>query len=127
MATFTFNFCELPLVTDLGFEAAPVDGSAEISFDDEGAWSVRSIALDATRKATDAERPHHGLFVREAVTLCPKSHSWLWLTILNQLEHGTLAGSIAGDVRSHLECDGDTPILPSHVEHSTLHHAAQGL
>jgi hypothetical protein len=74
MAILSFNFCELPLVTDLGFEAAPVNGSAEISFDNEGGWAVRSIALDATRKATDAERPHHGLFVREPVTLCPKAH-----------------------------------------------------
>ena len=50
MGMLTFEFEELPLLIDLGFEAGPVYGSAEISFSRDGEWGIESIALDGHKK-----------------------------------------------------------------------------
>lgn len=56
--TFTFEFTELPLVIENGYEAALVNGSAEISYYPDGEWFVTRIFLDGFKDlpATD-DRP----------------------------------------------------------------------
>jgi hypothetical protein len=47
----SFEFEELPTVIVDGFEAGLVAGSAEISYDRDGLWSIASISLDGSRRA----------------------------------------------------------------------------
>ncbi len=46
MATLEYEFCEMPLIIDLGFEAGLVNGSADISYHSDGEWGIRKIYLD---------------------------------------------------------------------------------
>jgi hypothetical protein len=48
--TFTFNFDDLPLVIENGFEACEVSGSAEIEYSLDGEWAVESIYFEDGRK-----------------------------------------------------------------------------
>jgi hypothetical protein len=48
--TFTFNFDDLPLVIENGFEACEVSGSAEIEYSRDGEWSIASIYFEDGRK-----------------------------------------------------------------------------
>lgn len=63
---FEYSFDELPLLTVDGFEAGLVAGSAEISYNREGEWSIASICLDGHRKAhyTLEQRVAHELAQR---------------------------------------------------------------
>jgi hypothetical protein len=50
MATFTYEFEELPLVIAKGIPAALINGCAEIAFDRDGEWaSTSAFASKATR------------------------------------------------------------------------------
>ena len=46
MPTLEYEFDELPLLIDLGFEAGLVNGSADISYHPDGEWGIRKIYLD---------------------------------------------------------------------------------
>jgi hypothetical protein len=46
MPTLEYEFCEMPLIIDLGFEAGLVNGSADISYHSDGEWGIRKIYLD---------------------------------------------------------------------------------
>ncbi len=48
--TLTFQFEELPLVIDRGFEAGDIAGVAEISYHRDGEWTIGAIALDGARR-----------------------------------------------------------------------------
>lgn len=48
MATLEYEFCEMPLIIDLGFEAGLVNGSADISYRPDGEWGIRKIYLDGS-------------------------------------------------------------------------------
>jgi hypothetical protein len=92
--TFTFQFEELPLVIEGGVEAGDVAGSAEIAYGGDGAWTIRSIALDGARRLAHA--PHEiaaaaragrslPAFARHSVVL--DEGDPLYLRIYHRLEH----------------------------------------
>ena len=56
MATFTYEFEELPLVIANGIPAGQVNGCAELTFDRNGNWEVQSVCVEGYRTLTQAER-----------------------------------------------------------------------
>lgn len=79
--TFTYEFDELPLVIENGFDAGLVAGSADISYSRDGEWSVESINFDGYRRkpldqfatelaaAKSAGKPVPSMFDRKPVSL----------------------------------------------------------
>jgi hypothetical protein len=56
MATFTYEFEELPLVIAKGVPAAQINGCAELTFDRNGNWVVESVCVEGYQTLTQAER-----------------------------------------------------------------------
>ena len=56
MATFTYEFEELPLVIANGIPAGQINGCAELTFDRNGAWEVQSVCVEGYQTLTQAER-----------------------------------------------------------------------
>jgi hypothetical protein len=56
MATFTYEFEELPLVIAKGIPAGLINGCAEIAFDRDGDWRVTSVCLEGYQELTKEER-----------------------------------------------------------------------
>jgi hypothetical protein len=56
MATFSFEFEELPLVIANGIPAGLINGCAELKFDRNGNWEVASVAVEGYQTLTQAER-----------------------------------------------------------------------
>ena len=115
-----FEFEELPLIVDLGFEAGLVNGSADIHAHEGGEWFVDKIFLDGSRPLA----PCAG-FERRPVEL--DRGSAIYLAILDQLENGRFKDSIVDAVREALDADdvGTSP-RSEFTEHSTLNRAQQG-
>jgi hypothetical protein len=100
---FDLPFEELPLIVELGFEAALINGSVTIGYHQEGEWSVRGISLDGTRELSTTEKstaarkagaPFMSSYVRSPVTLCRDRHRWLYDAIVDQLENGRFAALV---------------------------------
>ena len=94
VGTVTYEFSELPMVIDLGFEAGLVNGSAEISYFADGEWSVSAIYLDGHKKLRptlqDYLKAHaegRTLPVFEEKPVALDAGSSLHLIILDRLEH----------------------------------------
>lgn len=113
-----FEFCELPLIVDLGFEAGLVNGSASIHAEPTGEWFVDNIFLDGS-KPKDG-----GGFERRPVEIDRKN--WLWLAILDQLENGRFKAHVQDAVEKALDADDVRP-RSDFDEHNTLNHAQQGV
>ena len=47
---FRFSFSELPLLIEDGFEAAMIEGQAEISYSRDGSWGISSISLNGYKR-----------------------------------------------------------------------------
>ena len=56
MATFTYEFSELPLVIANDIPAGQVNGCAELTFDRNGNWEVQSVCVEGYQTLTQAER-----------------------------------------------------------------------
>jgi hypothetical protein len=56
MATFTYEFEELPLVIAKGIPAGLINGCAEIAFDRDGDWRVTSVCVEGYQEITKEER-----------------------------------------------------------------------
>jgi hypothetical protein len=112
--TLQFQFEELPLVIEAGYEAADVAGHAEIAYHRDGEWSIRAIALDGARRLTHA--PHEllmasrdgrtlPLFARQPVAL--DAGDPLYLRIYHRLEHDWRA-RVQSAVIEQLAADRDS-------------------
>jgi hypothetical protein len=100
----TYRFEELPLVlTDDGFEAARIDGEAEIEFTGYYDFEVTEIKLDAARPSTPAERAAHGMWTRKKIVLDRNEHPQLWHAIARQLEFGTHKGLVESAIQNELD------------------------
>lgn len=117
-AELTYQFEELPLRTELGWQIAPVNGEALIAYYPDGEWIVRSISLEAFKL-----RPDKSGYDRKTVELDAKD--WLFLAILDQLEHSR-KDSIQDDVTEAL---AESAIAPhsDFAEHNTHSRAYQGI
>jgi hypothetical protein len=47
---FCFEFEELPLMVEGGFQCGLINGVADISYDRDGTWSVSAVALEGHRQ-----------------------------------------------------------------------------
>lgn len=56
MATFTYEFEELPLVIANGIPAGLINGCAEIKFDRNGEWEIDGICVEGYQNLTAEER-----------------------------------------------------------------------
>lgn len=88
----SFEFDELPLVIEGGFEAGLVAGSADITYSRDGEWSVSAIYLDGHRDLTPSERnalAASGKPMRfyESKPVELDAGTSLYLTIYDRLEH----------------------------------------
>lgn len=101
------SFEELPLVTDAGFDAGLVNGTATIRYHPDGDWSVIEICLDGHRERSHAEiaQKPGSLFEHKPVLLCNQLHNWLYHAILHQLEHGRFKDHIEAKIYGALEAD----------------------
>ena len=111
--TITYDFEELPLLIGNGIEAGHVNGSAEIEFSDEGEWRVAAIYLDGSKDGKPAQ-------------LEVDTHSEIRLNIIDSLERGSRKGRVEAAVWSALE-DMGVSAPSDYREHSTMHHAYQGV
>lgn len=114
MNELTFTFEELPLIVELGYEAGLINGSATIHYFDDGEWFVGEIYLDSHRRATETEKPTHGLFVRGKIEI--ERSSPLYLPVLDQLEHGRFKDAIEDEIQSALD-DREIPRVDPNAEH----------
>lgn len=90
--TLEFEFEELPLIIDLGFDAAIISGMADISYRPDGEWSVSAVYVDGYRKRSLAEKAKMrgaGLvptsFEKKLVEV--ERGSWMFNTIASRLEN----------------------------------------
>jgi hypothetical protein len=110
MSEFDFQFEELPVVVDLGFEAGLVDGTATIKFEASGEWWVDGITLDGSRRRSEnerqAEKADTGLTAKlyeiKPVKVDRASYSWLYAAITDQLENGRFKDSVEDEVRKEM-------------------------
>ncbi|MGW1422719.1 hypothetical protein ACWAT4_21695 [Bradyrhizobium manausense] len=56
MATFTYEFEELPLVIANGIPAGQINGCAEIKFNHDGAWEIDGLCVEGYQNLTSEER-----------------------------------------------------------------------
>lgn len=80
MESLEYTFEDLGLVTDLGFQFAPVNGVAEISYDSDGSWAITDISLEGFKILRTGRIEH------KTASLCRKSYPWLYSAIVDALE-----------------------------------------
>ncbi len=90
--TLEFEFDELPLIIDLGFDAAIISGMADISYPPDGEWSVSAIYVDGYRERSLVEKAKmrgDGIvptsFEKKLVEI--ERGSWMFDTIARRLEN----------------------------------------
>jgi hypothetical protein len=123
MITFTFEFEELPIVVEGGFEAGLVNGSALISIHNYDEWYIRQVFLDGSRKKQAAVG-----FDRKPIEI--DRNSWLFLSICDQLESGRFKQYVDDAVVEELSACGDDIAdqrREERREHSTLNKSQQGV
>lgn len=104
--TLTFKFEELPtIISDDGFEMAPVSGSAEIEYSTHGEPHVADIYLDAYRRKTLDELRKNALcsYVKKQIKLDQREHQTLWCAIHDQLMEGKFRSSVDSAIRDALD------------------------
>lgn len=104
--TITFEFEELPLiVSDAGFEMAPVSGKAEIEYRGFYDFEVRHIYLDAlkTKSADELRADPSSLHIRKQIKLSIQEHRFLWCAIAEQLDNGSFKGAVESAIFRELE------------------------
>ena len=113
------SFEELPLHVELGFEAALINGTSTIRFDDPAEWSVVGIAIDGYRIKSTHEM--------KSIDLDRASYRWLYDTIVERLEsEGRFRDHIVDQITKFLGESG-VAIRDPNAEHSTLNRAQQGI
>lgn len=108
MPATTVTFEDMPILTELGFEAGSLSGRAEVTFDENGEWFVKRIWLDASRRTTAAERAAHpgwGLFINGEIEVeyDEQSPSWLYKAIWGQLTDGRFKRQVSKVVEAEIE------------------------
>ena len=60
MATFTYEFEELPLAIVNGIEAAFINGSLEVEYDEDGGWDIETVNVEGFGERVNGKRqwPH---------------------------------------------------------------------
>lgn len=120
-ATFTFEFEELPLVVEGGFEAGLVNGSAEIAYYPDGAWFIDGISLAGSKRLywtlddrVTAIRAGKTLpvFDRKPVEL--DAGSPLFLMIFERLENDWRA-AVSDAVQEQITDRDDSPTRADHA------------
>lgn len=111
--TFTYIFEELPLLVDLGFEAGLVNGSAEISYEANGEWSIGAIHLDGHKRLrwtleehVEASRTGKRLAAFENKAVALEVGSSLYQAIYSRLTH-EWSDSVQDKVHEHNDDDRD--------------------
>jgi|ERR1700677_2899302 len=109
MSEIEYDFEELALVVEGGFDAGLISGTATIKYQPDGEWSVREIALDGYRRRSQEARAEIaasqgkpvyviGMFDNKKIPLCRDSHPWLYATIIDRLESAPWCDHIADDI-----------------------------
>ena len=106
---FNYEFEELPLVIEGGFEAGLIAGSAEVSYFRDGEWTITGIYLDGLRMLSPSERDDLAeigkpppFFDRKSIAL--DAGTSLFNSILHRLEH-EWRGKVQDAVNDAIEDD----------------------
>lgn len=105
MATFHYEFCELPLVIAPGIEGALINGRAEIEYQRDGYWRLGAIEVEGYRSLTMAEREAG---VRPWVYLA--ANKSLTNIIAGRLKHewsNKVDDAVAEQIETDRECAAD--------------------
>jgi hypothetical protein len=119
MDTLTYEFDDLPIIVEGGFEAGGLSGQAIINFHSDGDWFVDEIYLSGTKRIYV-----DGNFDRfeDKYLAIYDNTSWLYRTIFGQLTNGSFKDSIQDKVNSELEWSGIS--MPTDYEQHTTFYAA---
>ena len=104
--TLTYTFEELPtIISDDGFELAPVSGSAEITYRGYYDCEVDAIYLDGSRNKTPAEliAEPNGRFIFQQIKLDQREHQTLWCAISDQLTDGSFRWKVESAIQEALD------------------------
>lgn len=130
--TLTYEFDELPLIAGKSGSFGMLFGNAEISFDDDGGWSVKSITLTGDKLLSyswdeiDLARQEGRKLPRfETVNYCLDEGSPGYFSIINSLETDRFE-EISELVSKELRVDLDDSFSPSR-EWGTLNKRQQGI
>ena len=106
---FNYEFDELPLVIEGGFDAGLIAGSAEVSYFRDGEWTITGIYLDGLRMLSPSERDDLAeigkpppFFDRKSIAL--DAGTSLFNSILHRLEH-EWRGKVQDAVNDAIEDD----------------------
>lgn len=120
-STLEFEFSEVPLLIEDGFAAGLVSGKANVSFWEDGEYFVDEIFLDGYRKGADGKFQQRYVEVEQV-----GSTKNLYLSIWGELTDGSYKQAVSDAVQVALEEEGISP-RSDYSEHSTMHHAFQGI
>ncbi len=130
--TLTYEFDELPLIAGKSGNFGMLFGTAEISFDDDGGWSVKSITLTGDKLLVyswdeiDLARQEGRKLPRfETVNHCLDEGSPGYFSIINSLETDRFE-EISELVSKELRVELDDSFSPSR-EWGTLNKRQQGI
>jgi hypothetical protein len=101
-----YDFEELGLIVEGGFDVGLISGTATIKYQPDGEWSVREIELDGYRRRSQEARAEIaasqgkpvyviGMFDNKKIPLCRDSNPWLYDTIVDRLENDPWRSHIA--------------------------------
>jgi len=103
MATFIYQFSELPLIIANGVEGALTNGQAEIEFDRDGTWEVNHIWVDGYRNASKEEIAKGSRPFVSDLALLPAGNELDFL--ISQRLVGEWHGRVQDAVREQLEVE----------------------
>lgn len=128
----TFDFEEMPLIVEGGFEAGLVNGSATIRYHADGEWSVGEIFLEGYRERPKAERDAMEAATGKAAPRFERKNievdrpSQIYLAVMDRLETGSYRDQVQEKVNFELADAGISP-RSDFAEHNTLNRAQQGV
>jgi hypothetical protein len=113
--TFNYEFEELPLVIENGFEAGLITGEAEISYSRDGEWGIEGISFDGYKRTPadvwaaelrNGRQPAN--YIRKPVTLDATSplHGIIYHRLENEWS-GKVQEAVQEQIEEDRQCAAD--------------------
>lgn len=106
MATLTYQFEELAIITEDGISAGLMNGTAEVTYFDDGEFHIDRIWLDGYRPLADAKGYSHAQVELAHDIRSNTLEAKLYLAIWGQLTDGDFKDHVQTKVSEALDRDG---------------------